>query len=109
MIEIKANMGWCRNANGVIDDIVVNNQKFQQEGQLVCEFSNGQSQIVTYGQRVHLFLIALTENNCQQKWHINNKNYAQNRGVFQYNLFSGWYGSLQNLEIDQFAQVLLSM
>ena len=26
MIEIKANMGWCRNASGVLDDIVSNDE-----------------------------------------------------------------------------------
>lgn len=107
MIEIKANMGWCRNAKSVIDDILLNNDKFIKEQLLYCEFSREESQSVTYNDKVKLFLIALTDGNCNEKHHKANKEYAKSNNVFQFNLFSGWYGELTNCEIEQFADELL--
>ncbi|MCR4660647.1 MAG: hypothetical protein K5765_01440 [Clostridia bacterium] len=107
MIEIKANMGWCRNAKGVIDDMLLNNDKYIKEESLYCEFSREESQSVTYSDKVKLFLIALTDGNCNEKYHKANKEYAKANNVFQFNLFSGWYGELTDCEIEQFADELL--
>lgn len=106
MIEIKANMGWCRNASSVLDDIVSNDVKFKSQGSICCEFSRGDSITVSYGDGVKLFLIALTDGNCPEKKHIANKAYADSVGVHQYNLFSGWYGGLAPLEAETFAAEL---
>ena len=107
MIEIKSNMGWCRNAMQVIDDIVSNDNKFRAERNLYCEFSRENSQQVKYGDDVKLFLIALTDGNCTAKNHAANKAYAVSKNVYQYNLFSGWYGNLSDCEIVNFANELL--
>lgn len=107
MVEIKANMGWCRNAKDVIDDIVVNDKKFQDVGTLRCEFSREDSQIVTYKDNVKLFLISLTDGNCSSKQHLLNKAYAKTTKVSQFNLFSGWYDHLENCEIEEFTKELL--
>lgn len=107
MIEIKANMGWCRNASGVLDDIVSNDAKFKSQGRLSCEFSKEETIEVFYGEGVKLFLVALTDSNCTEKKHIANKAYANSVGVHQYNLFSGWYGGLTPLEVETFAAELL--
>lgn len=107
MIEIKSNMGWCRNAKDVIDNIVANDKKFQEVGMLRCEFSREDSQIVTYKDNVKLFLIALTESNCSSKKHQLNKVYAKTIKVSQFNLFSGWYDHLEDCEIEEFASELL--
>lgn len=107
MIEIKANMGWCRNASGVLDDIVSNDAKFKSQGRLSCEFSKEETIEVFYGKGVKLFLVALTDSNCTEKKHIANKSYADSVGVHQYNLFSGWYGGLTPLEVETFAAELL--
>lgn len=107
MIEIKANMGWCRNASGVLDDIVSNDAKFKSQGRLSCEFSKEETIEVFYEEGVKLFLVALTDSNCTEKKHIANKAYADSVGVHQYNLFSGWYGGLTPLEVETFAAELL--
>lgn len=107
MIEIKSNMGWCRNAKWVIDDIVSNDSKFQAAANLHCEFSREDSKQVTYGDNVKLFLIALTDGNCTAKNHAANKAYAATTKVHQYNLFSGWYGELYECEVADFAAELL--
>ena len=107
MIEIKSNMGWCRNAKGVIDGIINNDNKLSNAKSLYCEFSRESSQIVTYGNNVKLFLIALTDGNCSAKNHVNNKAYAATTKVKQYNLFSGWYDKLFDCEVAAFAAELM--
>ena len=107
MLEIKSNMGWCRNAKDVIDDIVTNNEKFKTAFTLRCEFSREQSQTVTYKDNVKLFLIALTDGNCSIRQHQLNKAYAKTTNVLQFNLFSGWYDCLKNCEIEEFSKELL--
>ncbi len=108
MIEVKANMGYCRNAKDVIDNIVRNDEKFSKLGSLYCEFSRETSQTISYGDNVKLFLIALTDKNCSDKHHKANKDYAAKTKVHQYNLFSGWYGNLIPCEIEKFANDILS-
>ena len=106
MIEIKANMGWCRDARGVIDDIIINDQKFQNKHSLQCEFSTQEPITVSYGSGVKLYLLSLTDGNCPSSKHLLNKQYASEKGVMQFNLFSGWYDSLQNLEVEDFIKTI---
>lgn len=108
MCEIKSNMGWCRNAKNVINKIVENDKKFQNVCELKCEFSRENSQIVKYKDNVKLFLISLTDGNCSNKKHQLNKEYAKTTKVSQFNLFSGWYGCLEDCEIEEFIKELLS-
>ena len=107
MVEIKANMGWCRNAFWVIDDIIGNDAKFRSEGTLHCEFSKDENVDVTYADGVKLFLVSLVDGNCPRNKHEVNKVYASSRGVLQMNLFAGWYDSLGDLEIRSFAQEVI--
>ncbi len=108
MIEIKANMGWCRDATNVIDYIVSNHNKFIKETTLNCKFSKESTQSITYGLNTKLYLIALTDGNCNAERHENNKAYASSVSVKQFNLFSGWYGELISCEIDEFTKDLLA-
>lgn len=108
MIEIKANMGWYRDATNVINDIVSNHNKFSKETILNCKFSRETTQSITYGLNTKLYLIALTDGNCNAEKHENNKAYASSVGIKQFNLFSGWYGELISCEIDEFAKDLLA-
>ena len=107
MIEVKSNMGWCRNATDVIDDICDNDSKFKHTGSLTCEFSRENSETVLYGNDVKLFLVSLTDWNCPADKHAANKTYAKTKGVHQFNLFSGWYDSLTENEISDFTNILL--
>lgn len=108
MIEIKANMGWCRDATNVIDYIVSNHNKFIKETTLNCKFSKESTQSIIYGLNTKLYLISLTDGNCNAEKHDNNKAYASSVGIKQFNLFSGWYGELILCEIDGFAKDLLA-
>ena len=107
MIEIKANMGWCRDATAVINDIVENNTKFSNQGVLNCEFSTQEDVKVAYNNDVKLFLVSLTDGNCPADKHQKNKEYASQNGVHQFNLFTGWYNSLEDLEIQDLINSLL--
>lgn len=106
IIEIKANMGWCRDAKKVLDGICENNTKFANAGTLCCKFSNDDKQSVTYGNDVKLFLISLTGENGSSNLE-SNRNYAKSVNVFHFNLFWGWYYDLREFEIEDFANELL--
>lgn len=108
MIEVKANMGWCRNASGVMNDIIENNLKFAEGNKLKCEFSREESQEIIYRDDVKLFLISFVDGNCSKKKHDLNKKYASERGIYHFSLFSGWYDNLNNCDIDFFQKELLS-
>lgn len=107
MIEIKANMGWCRDATNVLNDIVNNHKKFINAKTLQCEFSRETTQDIKYSSNTKLYLISLTDGNCNAEKHNKNKIYAASVGVKQYNLFSGWYGNLVPCEINDFIDDLL--
>ncbi len=109
LVEIKANMGWCRNASRVIDHIISNDAKFIKQKNLSCEFSKDDELDITYHEGVKRFLIALTNENCTAKDHQANQAYASANGVSYYCLFSGWYNSLSNFEIAEFAEKLLDL
>lgn len=109
MIEIKANMGWCRNAQWVLKDMVENNNKFISAKTLLCEISNGENKEVSYGSNVPMFLISLTDGNCSESKHEANKNTADELGIKHYLLFSGWYGGLKDKDIEFFANDILSL
>ena len=109
MIEIKANMGWCRNASSVLNDIVFNDKQFKEANKLWCEISNGDNREITYGEGVELFLVSLTDGNCAESRHKTNREFAESIGVKHYLLFSGWYGDLRERDVEQFADEILSL
>lgn len=107
MIELKANMGYCRNATHVINEMIDNHHKFSKVSILTCKFSDEEVQTVIYDYNVQLFLLSFTDGNCSLENHINNKQYADQQGIYHYNLFSGWYGELRDKEIHEFVNKLL--
>ena len=116
MIEVKSNMGWCRNASDVIAKIEQNNKDFSDKF-LRCEFSENNNKaknkeepkIVQYGNDVKLFLVSFTKDNCSIKKHDNNKEDAKKANVSYFTLFSGWYGSLVDSDINKFAEELMAL
>lgn len=62
---------------------------------------------VTYNDDVKRFLISLTDGNCPADKHKKNKEYASQKGVHQFNLFTGWYNSLEELEVQDFIDSLI--
>lgn len=109
MIEIKANMGWCRNASGTIEKILAKDCIFKNAKIINCEFSNDGRYDVIYSDVVKLFSILLTKGNCSDKNHKRNKECAKNNNVYQFNLFDGWYDSLINCEIEEFAKQIANL
>jgi hypothetical protein len=106
MIELKSNMGYCRDATSVINEITENHNKFFNATNLICKFSDDEQQLVTYNQDVELFLISLTSDNCSTDNHQNNKAFATSKGVNYFNLFSGWYGGLLDKDVYAFLSTL---
>ena len=106
-IELKSNMGWCRDASDVIDKIKKMNDKFCEEKHLTCKFSNAEPKDVLYTNGVKLFLVALSARNGGKKDQID-KNYecAKKEGVYFFLLFEGWYGDLENLDVESFTKEL---
>lgn len=109
MIEIKANMGWCRNASSVLNNIIDNDNQFRKAQTLLCEISNGDNLNPSYHNGVKLFLISLTDSNCPEKKHQCNKQLANSLGVSHYLLFSGWYDVLNNRDIEQLVDEILNI
>lgn len=113
LLEIKSNMGWCRDAKKVIDEELVNRDKaFRGTGTIECKFSgtDKESKNVIYDGDVKLFLIALTaQNGGSQEKTDKNKTYARKRRVSHYLLFNKWYDKLEDRDIDAFAEELLSL
>ena len=107
VIEIKANMGWCRDASNVVEHIVDCDNIFKQANTLTCAISNQPSHTVLYPSNVKLFLIALTQGNCSAGRHTENKKYATSNNISYFNLFNGWYNSLTNAEIASFIAELV--
>lgn len=108
LVEIKANMGWCRNASSVIDQELVNRHKVFSGKEIECKFSiTGKSEMVRYDESVNLYLIALTSaNGGKSEDNDNNKTYANGKGVKHYILFNGWYDKLETRDIDEFIKDL---
>ncbi|MDY0214019.1 MAG: hypothetical protein RBS24_00610 [Bacilli bacterium] len=108
MIELKSNMGYCRDATNTINEIIENHNKFLNFNDLTCKFSDDDQQTVSYNQNVELFLVSLTSNNCSTENHQNNKIYAASKGVHYFNLFSGWYGELIDNDVIEFLNTLIN-
>ena len=58
--------------------------------------------------RYHVFQQIHACKSCSNKKHQLNKEYAKTTKVSQFNLFSGWYGCLEDCEIEEFIKELLS-
>lgn len=106
LVEIKANMGWHRKADDVVDKIVNYNRIFKKEKNLNCKFSLKKEETfpVNYGNDVKLFLVSLTNKNCSDDIHKKNRHYGKKKEVTVYNLFSGWYDNLEDLDIRDFIE-----
>ena len=110
MIEMKSNMGWCRNATWVIDDILANDNKFKSVSTLECKLSTDETKCVKYGDNVSLFLVSLTsKNGGSEKNEITNKEYAKQKNVGHYLLFNNWYHSLADKDIEEFADAIIAL
>ena len=104
LVEIKANMGWCRNASGVLNNLKEEDNIFKENKILKCKLSSDNSKEVNYPDDVKLFLAALTgENGGGESRHQTNKENAQALSIKHFILFDGWYDVLRNRDAEEFA------
>ena len=104
LVEIKANMGWCRNASGVLNNLKKEDNIFKENKILKCKLSSDNSKEVNYPDDVKLFLVALTgENGGGESRHQTNKENAQALNIKHFILFDGWYDALRNRDAEEFA------
>ena len=96
MVEMKTNMGYCRDAEEVLNKQHNLHETFCAEKKLICKFSDGNEFQVAYTKNVKLFLISMSSRNCSPERHKANKSYAQKIGIEHYILFDGEYNSLEN-------------
>lgn len=101
IIEIKANMGWCRDASNVINNMVALNQSFCNAGRLTVR-TLSKVDTVTYSNTVKMFLISLTDNNCGDSAYSNNQAIANKNNIKHYCLFTGWYDNLIEKDVGLF-------
>lgn len=109
LVEVKTNMGWCRDASKEIEKILFKHNEMISEGNVTCKFSNDHTVGVCYSDNVPVYLVAFTSKNCGDEQHGNNRKIAKSKRVNYYCLFSGWYDdSLIPLEINEFAKEIIS-
>lgn len=104
LVEVKTNMGWCRDASAELDKILFKHSEMISNGTITCKFSNEASAFATYTANVPVFLVAFTNENCGTRKHKANRSIADAKNVKYYCLFSGWYGDkLNDADIRDFA------
>lgn len=112
MVEIKANMGWCRDAAPVLEKMRDYHGIFVKQKELIYELSdksdkssksNKESHQVTYSESTRCALVSLTEKNCTTTNHHDNSENAQKMGIGYFCLFTGWYEDLVEKDIGEFA------
>lgn len=103
LVEVKTNMGWCRNAECEIGKICDKHKEMFLKGNIPCKFSNAPQAEVCYSKDVPVYLVAFTSHNCRDISHEKNRKIADEKKVKYYCLFSGWYDDLEPREIKNFA------
>ncbi len=110
LVEVKANMGWCRDASGEIDKILDKHKDMISNGAITCKFSHEATVTAVYGVDVPVFLVSFTNENCGLGHHNANRMIACSKNIKYYCLFSGWYDDeLSEAEIEEFAAELQSV
>lgn len=109
LIEIKSQMGWCRDVSGVIENEILRMHKaFSEQGEITCKFSTDKSsELINYEENVKCFLVSLTSQNGGNDQQMKaNKDNAAKQGVLFHVLFDGWYDDLQEKDVYQFAEMI---
>ena len=111
MIEVKTQMGWCRDISPVIEHEILRMHKVFCDQKLTCKFSGDEAQKVIYDEKVKLFLIVLTSRNgARAEQHEANVNFAKSEDIGYYILFDGWYDGLtEKSDIKSFAREIINL
>ena len=101
MIEIKSNMGYCRNVNQTIQKLNKLHKIFLKEKNLQCSFSQKKDKtpIIYCVQDKNIFLVSFTSQNDGKK---TTKKKKYKKDIFM--LFDNWYDNPQNQDIEKFAK-----
>lgn len=122
-MEIKARMGYCRDATKVLNKMLDYDEIFGSKKNLTCKFSDKKTKdkTVMYPKnKVKLFFVSLSSNNCNNHDHIKNNEYARNTNkhklVSYFTLFKGIYDDLKNVDkelndisIDNFYDAIIKL
>ena len=108
LVEVKTNMGWCRDASGELEKILHKHEHMKSVKDFVCRFSNDPEETVHYPNDVKVFLVPFTNSNSSQRKHEMNKVKASEMGIKYYILFDKWYSDLEDKDIAGFAADILS-
>ena len=108
LIEVKTNMGWCRDASGELEKILHKHEHMKSVKNFACKFSYHSEEIVHYPDDVKVYLVPFTKSNEKEKKHESNKIKASEVGIKYFKLFDKWYWNLENKDITAFAADILS-
>ena len=105
LVEIKANMGWCRDATQVLSSLKEEDDLFKESKYLKCKLSSDSTKEVVYPDNVALFLVALTSENGGGEAKIAaNMEFAKSLNIKHFILFNGWYYELENRGVEAFTE-----
>lgn len=108
LVEVKTNMGWCRDASSELGKILHKHERMKSIKDFVCKFSNYPEETVRYPDDVKVYLVPFTNSNASDKKHEMNKIKASEMGIKYYKLFDNWYWNLEDKDITAFAKDILS-
>lgn len=109
IIELKSNMGYCRNAKEVLNKLKSIHNIFIKEKHLICSFSlkdesdKSITKKIFYPKNTKCFFVIYTGRNCPEKYHKNNRKIAKKKELKYFILFNEGYDNSQKCEIEQFA------
>lgn len=109
IIELKSNIGYCRNAKEVLSKLKSIHNIFIKKKDLTCSFSlkdesdKSITKKISYPKNTKCFFVIYTGRNCPEKYHKNNREIAKKKDLKYFILFNEGYGNPQKYEIEQFA------
>lgn len=104
MLEIKANMGYCRDAKKELEQLKNKHKVFYDCKNLNLKYSISKpsEKEIIYSKKTKCFFIVYSNENCTETNHKNNKSYAKKLNIPYLILFDGWYNEPKNRDIETF-------
>ena len=105
IVEIKANMGYCRTFDKSMVDNFVNERKIFKNSVKIKQNDENDNDIfipISGNKDVKMMLVSFTKNNASQNKHDKIKNKLNKKDIGYYKLFDNWYNGLVESEIRNF-------
>ena len=111
IIEIKSNMGYCRNIKTQIKKYLEQIEWLENNCKIIYyQYIDGDrkkyEKHIEKSRNIKMILISLTSHNCSNENHNINKKELENVEIKYFNLFDGWYNDLKENEINQLIEWL---